>query len=256
MLRTLGAIAGGASLEGCFKTEVYVSRLSLYSMVLLVGVGSALAACGSDDDTSGGTAGSGGKASAGSSGKSGSAGKAGGGSGNAGEAGEAGAGGAASTLYERLGGHDGIKAAIGAIVTAELADDDIASYFAPNLQVASHEPGAPDIIDCFTALLGKAAGGEEEYPYTTDNGYTCRSMADAHADLHIGGGTFDNFVSIAAGVLKEAGVADADIEVVGGVLVGTKGVIVDPDAPENGPCVSPACEVPGAGGAGGEGGSN
>lgn len=206
-----------------------MSRLSLFSLVLFAGVGSALVGCGSDDSSGmGANAGAGGK----------------GGEGGAGD----------SALYDRLGGHEGIKAALGAIVTAELADDDIASFFAPNLQVASHTPQAGDIIDCFTALLGKAAGGPEQYPYKTASGFTCRSMAAAHAGLHIGSGTFDHFVTIAAGVLKEANVDDADIAVVGGVLVGTKHDIVDPDAPATGPCTSPACEV--ASGEAGAGGSN
>lgn len=226
-----------------------MSRLSLYSLVLLAGVGSALVACGSDDDNVTGSGGGGGKSSAGAGGKSSTA---GGPSANAGEGGAP----AESMLYDRLGGHAGIKAAIGAIVKAELMDDDIASFFAPNLQDPKHLPQPGDIIDCFTALLGNAAGGPEVYPFKTAGGHTCRTMVDSHADLHIGSDTFDNFVSIAAGVLKKAGVSDADIAVVGGVLVGTKTDIVDPDAPASGPCVSPACDVPGAAGAGGAGGSN
>lgn len=224
-------------------------------MVLLAGVGSALVACGSDDDSTsagggaggkGGMGGMGGKATAGASGKSSSA-------GSSAEAGQGGAG-DSSSLYERLGGHDGIKAAIGAIVTAELADDDIASYFAPNLKDPKHVPQPGDIIECFTGLLGNAAGGPEVYPFTTDSGYKCRSMPAAHLALHIGGDTFDNFVTIAAGVLKKAKVADADIATIGSVLVGTKKSIVDADAPASGPCVSTACEVPGEAGAGGAGG--
>ena len=229
-----------------------MSRLSLYSLVLLAGVGAAVAACGSDNDNPGTTAGAGGKAAAGAGGK----GAAGAGKGGAAPVGEGGEGGAASetTLYERLGGHDGIKGALGAIVMEELKDPDIASYFAPNLQDANHVPQAGDIIDCFTNLLGKAAGGPEKYPFKTSTGFTCRDMASSHADLHIGGGTFDRFVTIAAGVLKKARVADADIEVIGGVLNGTKTDIVDPDAPLEGPCVSPACTV-GEGGAGGAAGA-
>jgi len=237
-----------------------VSRLSLYSLVLLAGVGTALVACGSDDDSSPASAGSGGKSSAGAAGKAsaGAAGKAsgGGGASAAGDSGEGGEGGATTTLYERLGGHDGIKGAIGAIVTAELADDDIASFFAPNLQDATHKPTAADIIDCFTALLGNAAGGPEVYPYKTPGGFTCRSMVAAHADLHIGSGTFTHFISIAAGVLAEAGVAAADIGVVGAVLTGTKSDIVDTAAPANGPCVSPACDVAEGGAGGAAGGGN
>ena len=201
---------------------------------------------GSDDDTGVSAGGAGG----GGAGKSGGAGEAG----TTGEAGEGGAGGASSSLYTRLGGHKGIEGAIGLIVTAELADSDIASYFAPNLKVASHKPTAADIEECFTDLLGKAAGGPEVYPTTTKGGFTCRSMVDAHSDLHIGSTTFDNFVTIAGGVLKQAKVADADIATIATVLVGTKGSIVDSAAPKSGPCIVKACEV-GEAGAGGVGGS-
>lgn len=151
----------------------------------------------------------------------------------------------------------GIQAAVTSIVTEELKDEDIVTYFAPNLNPA-HSPQAGDIIECFTNLVAKAAGGQEEYPFDTSSGYTCRGMVEAHADLHIGGGTFDDFVAIAAAELKALGVADDDIAVLGAVLVGTKTAIVDPDAPERGPCIAEACTgggEAGAGGAAGEGGA-
>ena len=89
---------------------------------------------------------------------------------------------------------------------------------------------------------------------TTAGGFTCRSMVDAHSDLHIGSTTFDNFVTIAGGVLKDAKVADDDIATVASVLVGTKTSIVDAKAPKSGPCIVSACEL-GEAGAGGAGGS-
>jgi hypothetical protein len=227
-----------------------VTKLSFWSLALLTGVGCAVVACGSDDDSGTPAAGTGGKSSAGAGGK-GSAGKAGVGEGGASGAGEeAGAAGLSGTLYERLGGHAGIQAAIGAIVTAELADSDIASYFAPNLKDPNHMPQPGDIEECFTDLLGQAAGGPETYPTTLDDGYVCRSMPAAHAALHIGGDTFDNFVMIAGGVLKAAKVADPDIATIALVLNGTKTSIIDKNAPASGPCVVAACDV-GEGGAGG-----
>jgi hypothetical protein len=231
-----------------------VTKLSFWSLALLTGVGCAVVACGSDDDSGIAAGGAGGKSSAGAGGK-GSAGKPSVGEGGAPGAGEeAGAGGLSGTLYERLGGHPGIKAAIGAIVTAELGDSDIASYFAPNLKDPNHMPQPGDIEECFTDLLGSVAGGPETYPTTLDDGYVCRSMPAAHAALHIGGSTFDNFVLIAGGVLKDAKVADADIATIAGVLNGTKLAIVDKSAPASGPCIVAACEV-GEGGAAGAGGS-
>ena len=217
-----------------------MSRFTLYGLVLATGVGIALAGCGSDDEPGGSTAGAAGKAG----------GSTAGGSGEGGEAGSS----AGPTLYERLGGHEGIKTEIGKIVLAELANEDIASFFAPN-GVPSHKPQPTDIIECLTAQLGTAAGGPGEvYPTKTSSGFQCRSMAAAHADLHIGSGTFDEFVTIAAGVLEADGVAADDITVIGGVLTGTKNDIVDFDAPANGPCIVDACTVTGEGGAGGESG--
>jgi len=227
-----------------------VTKLSFWSLALLTGVGCATVACGSDDDSGSAAAGAGGKSSAGAGGK-GSAGKAGVGEGGASGAGEeAGAGGLSGSLYDRLGGHVGIKAAIGAIVTAELADSDIASYFAPSLKDPNHMPQPGDIEECFTDLLGQAAGGPETYPTTLDDGYVCRSMPAAHAALHIGGDTFDNFVTIAGGVLKAAKVADSDIATIALVLNGTKTSIIDKNAPASGPCVVAACDVAEAGAGG------
>lgn len=227
-----------------------MTKLSFWSLALLTGVGCAVVACGSDDDSGTAAGGTGGKSSAGAGGK-GSAGKPSIGEGGASGAGEeAGAAGLSGTLYERLGGHAGIQAAIGAIVTAELADSDIASYFAPNLKDPNHMPQPADIEECFTDLLGSVAGGTETYPTTLADGYVCRSMPAAHAALHIGSGTFDHFVSIAGGVLMDAKVADADVATIAGVLTGQSAAIVDKKAPANGPCIVAACEV-GEGGAGG-----
>ena len=226
-----------------------MTKLSLWSLALLTGVGCAVVACGSDDDT-GGSGGMGGKSTAGAAGKGSGGGGEGGTTGEAGEGGAAGA----SDLYTRLGKHAGIAAAIDAIVMAELGDPDIASFFAPNLQIPSHKPQPADIEECFTNLLGKAAGGPETYPMTTKGGFTCRTMTAAHSALHIGSTTFDNFVTIAGGVLKDNHVADDDIATVASVLVGTKTSIVDPAAPKSGPCVAKACQV-GEAGAGGAAGS-
>jgi truncated hemoglobin YjbI len=133
--------------------------------------------------------------------------------------------GTSTTLYDRLGGHSGIRNAVQAVVAAELKDQEIAALFA-NVGQPGH-PTADQIEECLTDQLGNAAGGPETYP-TTANGWACRDMASAHAGLHIDSTTFDNFVSIAAGVLKSAGVSDADIQTIGGVLNGTETSIVAP----------------------------
>ena len=155
-----------------------------------------------------------------------------------------------STLYARLGGHDGIKAKIASIVSEEVKDPDIASYFAPNLNNPNHRPQVADIEECLVDLLGQAAGGTETYPTTIDGGYVCRGMDVAHANLHIGNGTFDNFVGIAAAELKVLNVSDPDIAIVGGVLSGTKAEIVDKGAPDGGRYVGDAGAMTDAAGGG------
>jgi truncated hemoglobin YjbI len=240
-----------------------VKKLSL-SVLLFAGASACVVACGSDDDPVNSNGGTGGGGKAGAS-TAGAAGKAGGGSGGTSGGGvEAGSGGEAggpveTTLYERLGGHDGIAAAVHAIVLEELKDPFIASYFS-QLAAPGHKPTGADIEGCLVEQLGAAAGGEEVYPTTLANGYVCRSMSAAHATLGIGSGTFDLFVSIAAETLTAAGVAPADVETIGGVLNGTKAAIVDKNAASGaGPCKSPAsCALPiepGEGGAGGEAGA-
>ncbi len=153
--------------------------------------------------------------------------------------------GTTTTLYERLGGHAGINAAITAIVGQELMDPEIASYFFNQTAspVPAGHPSAPEIIECFTDLLGGAAMGPETYPTTitlvTDAGadagsFTCRDLTTIHTPLHISGGTFDKFVMIAAGELQTLGVASADITTIGGVLNSTKTAIVAPSLADAG----------------------
>ncbi len=136
----------------------------------------------------------------------------------------------ASTLYGRLGGHAGIRAAVNAIVAAELQNADMASYFffqggAPG----NGHPTADQIEECFTDLVGNAAGGPETYPATItgDAGsYTCRSMQAIHAPLLISGGTFDTFIMIAGTTLTSAGVSSADVATLASALEATRPQIV------------------------------
>jgi hypothetical protein len=144
---------------------------------------------------------------------------------------DSGGDGTTTTLYERLGGHAGIRLAVNAIVAAELTDTKIASYFFN--QVASPVPAGHPTVDqlseCFTDLLGSVAGGAETYPTTvTDEAgtFTCRDLATIHQPLGISGGTFDTFIVIAAAELKTLGVASADITTIGTVLQGTRTAVV------------------------------
>ncbi|MFN9809794.1 MAG: group I truncated hemoglobin [Deltaproteobacteria bacterium] len=132
-----------------------------------------------------------------------------------------------STLYMRLGGHEGIAMAVDAIVMDEVADAEIAAFFAG--AGTGGRPTVAQIKACLVNQLGNAAGGPEAYPGVPADsmGHQCRSMAEAHAGLGISGTVFDRFVTIAAGTLMRLGVAGEDIAILGGVLNGTRGDIVE-----------------------------
>jgi truncated hemoglobin YjbI len=158
-----------------------------------------------------------------------------------------------TTLYQRLGGHAGIRSAVDKIIQAELGDPQLASFFVNQvaMPVPAGHPTVDQIAECLTDQLGKAAGGSETYPTTVteDAGaFTCRDMATIHRPLHITGGTFDKFLMIAAGELQTLGVADADIATVGAVLAGARLAVVDPNAADAG-------EMAFGGGATGDGGA-
>jgi truncated hemoglobin YjbI len=150
-------------------------------------------------------------------------------------------GSAQGSLYERLGGHDGIAKAVDGIVAEELKDPEIASYFFFQVQqpLPAGHPSADQIKECLVAQLGNAAGGPETYPMTATGGFKCRSMTAAHAKLSIPNGVFTKFLTIAAGVLKSAGVMDKDIETVGGVLEGTRDQVAQDHTRENGSFSAP-----------------
>lgn len=134
--------------------------------------------------------------------------------------------GSTGTLYERLGGNAGIKKAVDAIVTDLAADPIIVTYFAGGDPKPTLALTVPEIKECLVLQLGEASGGPEKYATPISTGKTCRSMTTSHASLNINAATFDKFVGIAAATLKKAGVADADITTIGGVLNSTKTQVV------------------------------
>jgi hemoglobin len=137
---------------------------------------------------------------------------------------------APQSLYERLGGNAGIAAAVDAVVAAEAADAEIVPFFAPSLEEGA-VPSLAQIKECLVNQLGAATGGPETYPSEVSDGYMCRDMVEAHVGLGISSDIFDKFVSIAADTLAGAGVAEADLAVIGGALNSMKGDIVEEAAP-------------------------
>ncbi len=142
-----------------------------------------------------------------------------------------------STLYERLGKHAGIAALTKETfegANGELADAQLLSYFYIRTGgLGSGAGGAPSLAvveDCFNGFLGKATGGPESYPFTSVAGganFVCRDMATAHAGLGVTSAAFQKFVSILATKYTMAGVSQADLQTVGGAILGTASDIVD-----------------------------
>jgi hypothetical protein len=152
--------------------------------------------------------------------------------GDGGDGGASDASDAGPTLYERLGGHAGIRSAVDAIVGAELQNQDIESYFffqggAPG----NGHPTADQVEECFTYFVGSAVGGPgQAYPTTivTEAGsFTCRDLRTIHAPLLISGGTFDEFIMIAGSTLTSLGtISSDDVQTLAGALIGTKSLVV------------------------------
>jgi hypothetical protein len=135
-------------------------------------------------------------------------------------------------LYHRLGCEAGITSAVSAIAAAALMNADIASYFAyagtKDTSGFTH-PTPAQIEACLVNFLSNAVGGPDSYPTMAD-GFMCRDMKTAHADLYISGGSFDTFVAAAAGVLMAApfNVSASDLANIGGALNSVKPQIVNP----------------------------
>jgi hypothetical protein len=147
----------------------------------------------------------------------------------------------ATTLYQRLGGHDGIAAAVKHIVEdadGVGADPQLLSYFAVRtggVATTGFSGGSPSLAvieDCFTNFTAKAVGGTEPYPFMSmatgapAGGFMCRDMATTHAGLGITSAAFQKFVSIAGAKLTMLGVSSADLQSIGGALLGTAADIV------------------------------
>jgi hypothetical protein len=145
------------------------------------------------------------------------------------------------TIYTRLGGHDGIRAAVNAVVAAELTNADIASYFFFQAGAPGNgHPTANQISECFADLVGFSVSGPETYPtkvgadggLATDGGaneFTCRSLVTAHRALKIDKNTFNTFIGIAGTVLTAAKVCPADIVTLAGALEGSSTSIITVD---------------------------
>jgi hemoglobin len=123
-----------------------------------------------------------------------------------------------SSLYERLGGTDAIKAVTRAFEDRAAKDDRINQKFArTDLARLTKE---------FVDQLCEATGG----PCT----YTGRSMKQAHASMGVTNGEFDAFIEDLVGILQDFKVGKAEQDGVLSILRPLRSEIVEVDSSQVG----------------------
>lgn len=115
------------------------------------------------------------------------------------------------SLYERLGGEEGIARVVDTFYDMVLADPRVAHFFA-NTDMAKQRRHQ-------TLFLTFATGGP--------NKYTGRSMREAHRGLGIRDEHFDAIVELLGRALRQHGVGEADIQAVAARLEAMRPEIVE-----------------------------
>jgi len=183
----------------------------------------------------------------------------GGSSGSSGTSGTSG-GPAALSLYERLGGKEGLETFVKTVVeTKILTDVDLKTFFFNQtaMPIPAGHPSAKQITVCFARFVGTALG-KDSYPGATVNDpmntnnpdHKCRSMADSHkvgsTQLNIGSANFDKFIGhIATSLMplvkptatKAGEITQAEFDALASALIGQKADVTTKDAPSGGPFV-------------------
>jgi truncated hemoglobin YjbI len=121
------------------------------------------------------------------------------------------------TIYDRLGGEEGIEAAVTSLVVNRIAPDPkINAYF------LNDGVDVGIVINCLTLQLGSLTGGPQEYP-----GADCRDMKSSHEGMGVSDADFMDLAGHLVDELTERGVAQADIDVIVEALTGMYDDIVE-----------------------------
>ncbi|MBX0303439.1 truncated hemoglobin [Haloarcula salinisoli] len=121
---------------------------------------------------------------------------------------------AQETLYERLGGHDGIRAVVDDFYDRLLADDDIGPFFEGS--------DLAKLRQTQTDFLCEAAGGPETYD--------AEPIREAHIDVPFTPEHIQRAVELLYRSLGEFDVADEDADaVVGAVAAYEQDLLAEPD---------------------------
>jgi truncated hemoglobin YjbI len=120
------------------------------------------------------------------------------------------------TLYQRLGGENGLKAVVTDFVTRVLSDPKINGYFL-NASVDGN-----NVIRCLVLQIGSLTGGPQTYP---SGG--CRDMKAVHAGMKVSMQDFSDLAGHLVASLAAGAVAKADIDTVVGAITPMAGDIVE-----------------------------
>lgn len=152
--------------------------------------------------------------------------------------------GPSTSLYQRVGGKDGITALVDAVVAEEVKDPEIAAFFGPNTLTPppGGKPTVAQIKACLVLQISAAAAdkskGDPEFVYPgklADGSYTCRDMKTSHAGLGINSAQFDKFAAIAAAVATKSGkLAETDLKSLTDFLTIQKSSIVSATSTDSG----------------------
>lgn len=117
------------------------------------------------------------------------------------------------TLFEKYGGYPTFSAIVQDFYRSLLDTPELAGYFAGTdmNRLMQHQ----------TDFLATALGGPSKY--------TGRALAAAHSRLNITGAHFNLVAELLTEALEDAGVEEADVATIIGVVAGTRGDIVTKD---------------------------
>lgn len=118
------------------------------------------------------------------------------------------------TLYQRLGEAAGIQTVIEDFVGRVVADPAINGYFL-NANVSGSR-----VVTCLVKQVGALTGGPQTYPAEGEgpDADGCRNMTDAHAGMGVSAQDYGDLAGHLVAALSDAGVAQADIDVLAGAL--------------------------------------
>jgi truncated hemoglobin YjbI len=130
---------------------------------------------------------------------------------------------AAKTLWDRLGGEDGVGDIVKGFIETVAAVREINFYRKPNFQPTAEQTKA--LREKFVDYISSVSGGPRKYDGKT--------MKAAHAGMQITEEQFDSFVEYFKAVLQAKKVQPDDMQLLMDAVISTKKDIVEPKKPDD-----------------------